>query len=411
MDQQAFEKLCATIDGYRDEMIAMQKAIIPMKPVSPDSGGKGEYEKGQYFEPILKEIFDTVTALPAKDERAEGGVRPNYAAVLKGTDTSRTIWLMAHIDVVPEGDVKLWNTPPFEAVVKDGRIYGRGSEDNNQASVTGIFAAKALKEAGITPTCNVGLLLVADEECGNSFGAEYVLKNHRDLFGKNDVVIVPDAGNSAGDEIEVAEKTTLWLKVTAKGKQAHGAYPSSGINAHRITANIITGMEALREQFPQKDPLFTPEPSCTFEPTMKVQNVGNVNTIPGEDVVFFDCRLLPEVDPAVFQKAFTERAQDIAKRFGGSAQVTVENLMKAAPPTSMNEPIVQSIARAAKQIYGVDAKPAGSGGNTVAQFFRQAGFPCVVYSRIDQTLHGPNEYCIIDNLVNDTKIWAYAYID
>jgi succinyl-diaminopimelate desuccinylase len=104
-------------------------------------------------------------------------------------------------------------------------------------------------------------------------------------------------------------------------------------------------------------------------------------------------------------------AAGVAGKFNATVDIGIEHLLRAAPPTSMKEPIVESIRRAAKEIYGADAHAVGHGGNTVAQEFRQAGFPCVVYSRLDETLHGPNEYCVIDSMVGDTKVWAYAFLD
>jgi len=69
--------------------------------------------------------------------------RPNLLAVLPGKDTSRTLWFIGHLDTVPAGDPSLWSHDPFEAHVEDGKIYGRGAEDNGQAVITSLFAVKA----------------------------------------------------------------------------------------------------------------------------------------------------------------------------------------------------------------------------------------------------------------------------
>lgn len=411
MDAAIFKMIAKRIESYENEMIEMQKKLISIPAISPVSGGKGEYQKGRYLESLLPKVFDTVTPCHAPHAEAEGGIRPNYAAVLKGKSNEKTIWVMAHMDVVPEGEMKLWNTNPFEAVVKDGKIYGRGSEDNHQAIISGFFAAKAFKDEGVTPPCNVGFLLVSDEENGSVYGAQHILKNHKNLFGKNDVVIVPDTGNATGTEVEVAEKTTLWLKITVHGKQSHGAHPKNGINAHRVAAHIIVKTEELYQTFGTRDHLFAPEESSTIEPTKKLQNVSNVNTIPGEDIVYFDCRLLPSVNTDKFLSAFKATASDVAKNLGATVDVEVEYHNQAAPPTSMDEPIVVSIVKAAKEIYSVEGRPSGTGGNTVAQNFRKEGLPCAVYTRLDEKLHQPNEYCLMTNMVGDAKIWAYAFLD
>lgn len=411
MDTATFEQLSKRIDGYKDEMIEMQKKLISLPAVSPASGGKGEYQKGKYLEPFVRKVFDKVIECHAPYKDAEGGVRPNYACILNGKSKDKTVWIMAHMDVVPEGEGKLWNTPPFEAVVKDGKIYGRGSEDNNQAIVSGFFAAKAFKDEGVVPPCNIGLLLVSDEEIGSTYGARHVLEKHRDIFGKKDAIIIPDGGNAAGDDICISEKSRAWLKITTHGKQAHGAYPKNGLNAHRVAAHIIVKMDELAKIFTGKNSLFAPHDMCTFEPTLKTQNVQNINTIPGEDVIYYDCRIIPEVELGRFIAEFKKLAEETAEKFGARAEVTEEAVTQAAKPTSIDEDIVQSVVRASKRVYGVNGHPTGAGGNTVAQFFRKEGLPCVVYSRLDETLHGPNEYCIIDNMVGDAKVWCSAISD
>jgi len=75
---------------------------------------------------------------------------------------------------VPAGDPSLWSHDPFEAHVEDGKIYGRGAEDNGQAVITSLFAVKALIEAGIKPNVNIGLAFVADEETGSEYGIIYL---------------------------------------------------------------------------------------------------------------------------------------------------------------------------------------------------------------------------------------------
>lgn len=411
MDAALFEKISKRIDGYEDEMIEMQKRLISLPAISPQSGGKGEYQKAKYLEPLLHKVFDKVIECHAPHKEAEGGIRPNYACILNGKSSDKTIWIMAHMDVVPEGERKLWDTDPFTAVVKDGKIYGRGSEDNHQAIVSGYFTAKFFRDEKIIPPYNFGFLLVSDEEISSEYGAKYVLANYKKLFGKNDAVIIPDSGNSKGDEILVAEKSKIWFKVTTKGKQSHAAYPKYGLNAHRVAAHIITKMDDLKKIFDEVNPLYAPHDTCSIEPTMKLKNVQTVNTLPGEDIVFYDCRLLPSVDINHFRKEFEKLANTVAEKNGATVSVEMTDLIQSATPTSPDHPIARVVSQAAKRVYGVDAHPAGGSGYTVGQFFRAEGFPCVVYSKLDDVCHSPNEYCNIDNMVGDAKIWCVTMLD
>lgn len=406
--EDVLNKVFQKIESLKDEMVEMQKKMIALPAISPVSGGKGELRKARYLEPILREIFDEVTFYNAPHPEAEEGIRPNIVAKMRGKNSSKTIWFMAHLDVVPEGDRKLWNTDPFTGVVKDGKIYGRGAEDNQQAIASSIAAAKALKELGIRPSYDVGLLLVADEETGNNYGINYLLSKYNGV-SNGDLVIVPDSGDPNGEKIEVAEKSILWLKVTTKGVQSHGAFPNQGKNAHKAAAYLITAIDGLYNKFTERDEIFD-YPRHSFEPTKKEANVPNVNTIPGEDVTYFDCRLLPSLKREDFLEEFKRCASEIEKRFG--VQITIETVQSvASSKTEPDAPVVKAVQRAVKRVLGRDAHPYGTGGGTVAAVFRNKGIPAAVYSKMDEVPHTPNEYCVIDNMVSDAKVWAHIMLE
>ena len=100
--------------------------------------------------------------------------------------------------------------------------------DNHQGLVSSLLLAKALVANSIVPPIDYGLLFVSDEETGNKYGMDFIVENHSDLFGKDDLFLIPDYGNSSSDIINVAEKSVLWLKVTVIGEQSHAAYPEKG---------------------------------------------------------------------------------------------------------------------------------------------------------------------------------------
>ena len=82
----------------------------------------------------------------------------------------------------------------------------------------------------------------------------------------------------------------------------------------------------------------------------------------------------------------------------------------AAPATPADAPVVLALSAAIKDVYRVKAKPKGIGGGTVAAFFRRHGFGAVVWSKIDECAHQPNEYTIIDNMVGDAKVFAHLFM-
>lgn len=409
MDKQTFEKICSRIDSYTDYVIELQKKLISTPAIGPESGGDGELDKSKILEPIINSLYDKVEIIKAPDNRVSCGYRPNIIATKEGNSANKTIWLMSHMDVVPAGDESMWETPPFEAVVKDGKIYGRGSEDNNQGIISTILAMKALSEKNITPTFKIGGLFVADEEVSDAFGAAYIMKHHHQIFDKNDLIIVPDIGNAKGDEIEIAEKTSIWIKVITKGKQAHGGYPYKGINAYKAAAHLICKMENLSNKYSEQDSIYDP-PMNTFEPTMKLSNVPNINTIPGEDVTCFDCRLLPTIKYEDFIKTIESYFKEIENEFKVKITYEIPDKSIAAPPTPIDSPTVTALTKAIKTVHNVQAKPVGSGAGTVAGNFRKRGLHTAVYSKMANTYHEPNEHCPIENILGDAKVWAHVFL-
>ncbi|MCP2521064.1 M20 family metallo-hydrolase, partial [SCandidatus Aminicenantes bacterium Aminicenantia_JdfR_composite] len=260
----------------------------------------------------------------------------------------------------------------------------------------------------IKPNYDIGLAIVADEETGSGKGIEYVLKN-TNVFRKQDIIIVPDAGNEEGTMIEVAEKGLLWLKFHTIGKQSHGSMPHKGINSFKAASYLITELDKLYQIFSHKDPLFDP-PYSTFEPTKKEPNVPNVNTIPGDDVFYLDCRVMPEYSFEEVEAKIDEMIRKIEEKFKVKIEKDYAQKAPAAPSTPVDSEVVQKLKKAIKAVYNKEAKPMGIGGGTVAAFFRREGFHAAVWAKMDETAHQPNEYCIIDNMVDDAKVYAHIFL-
>ena len=265
--------------------------MLRINAVNPRMGGPGERARADFLEGFLKDNGFSVTRVDVVDPEAPGGVRPNISARLEGRDGRRNLWYISHMDTVPEGSRDLWKTDPFEPTIKDGKIFARGAEDNGQSLVASLFALLTLKKLGLSLPYNVGVWFVADEEFASNYGIKELLR--RRLFRKNDLVVVPDAGSPRGTDIEIAEKGLLWMKVTTRGKQVHASLPKKGLNANRIGMRLAIELDdLLNGKYRKRNGLFD-YPVSSFEPTKKEANVGNVNTIPGIDVFYFDCRVLP----------------------------------------------------------------------------------------------------------------------
>ena len=155
--------------------------------------------------------------------------------------------------------------------------------------------------------------------------------------------------------------------------------------------------------------MFDP-PISTFEPTKKEANVPNVNTIPGEDVFYVDCRVLPEYDISKVIRRVKTICGQTDRKMGTKTTIDIVQRDNAAPPTAVDAPVVTSLLKAVQKVYGVAAKPMGIGGGTVAAHLRRAGAPAAVWARMDETMHGPNEYVVLSNILGDAKVLAHVML-
>lgn len=399
------EKALAYLDTAEAGVIELETLLTSLPAMAPESGGDGEWKKAEALEAWLRRhgIAD-IERHDAPDERVSSGKRPNIVATIKGRRPGKRLWVMAHTDVVPEGDRSLWNTDPFQVLVKDGKIYGRGVEDNQQGLVSSVFAALALVSQGIVPAHDVKLLFVADEEFGSVYGIQWLLAN-RTLFAPDDLIVVPDSGAHDGSEIEVAEKNICWLKVITKGKQCHASRPDDGANAFLANCDLALRLNAMeREVFADSDVIFVPD-RTTITPTKKDANVPNINTVPADDAFYIDMRILPRyaIDDVLAEAG--RRARDVESRYG--VKVSFEVVQRNdSPPTAVDAPVVLLLKDAIKATYGVEGRAVGVGGGTVGAYLRKAGLPCVVWSRQDETMHAPNEYARLENLLGDARVFA-----
>jgi succinyl-diaminopimelate desuccinylase len=405
------ERLFKKLTDLEDEGILLMKQMIAINSVGPASEGPGEEKIALFLENHLKQIgFKQIVNYPAPDERVANKQRPNIVAKMEGKNPGKTLWILTHTDIVPAGDLSKWKTDPFQAVVKDGKIFGRGSEDNHQGTVSSILAARAFIETGVTPAINIGLVLMADEETGSEYGLSYLMEQQSDLFKKGDLIVIPDAGEPDASMIEVAEKSILWIKFKTVGQQVHASTPDLGINAFRAASNLVVKLEDLHRIYGATDAVFLPSRS-TFEPTKKEANVPNINTIPGEDVFYLDCRILPEYNIEDVLNTVRHLAGEVQKMFNVTIEISTEQKEQAAPPTTVNAPIVKKLTTAIKEVYGIEAKPQGIGGGTVAAIFRRLEYPVAVWSTLDDLAHQPNEYCRISNMMNDAKVFVLCALD
>ncbi len=418
VDEKAFEKLSVRIKKFRNDFIELERLLTSIPAMSPVNGGKGEWAKAKALVQYLQRAgFGKPEEYHAPDATVPEGTRPNFVFRIPGKKKAPTIWFLTHIDVVPPGEG--WNQDPYTLKVEDDRIIGRGVEDNQQGLVSTVMAARAFLDEKIMSEFPIALVFVSDEETGSKFGVQYLLDNHK-LFALNDIIVVPDAGLPDGRMIEVAEKSILWLRVDTQGQQCHASLPYLGKNALLAAAKLMTRVEEVRQKYGQKDLIFDP-PHSTFEPTKKPFNgIDNVNTIPGKDTFFIDCRILPIYKPMEVLEFIKQKAREVEAEMSGNdyysnapvkIEVSIFHHEPSAPATPADAPVVGALKAGIQKVYGVEGRPMGIGGGTVAALLRRKGYHAVVWSKMDDMAHQPNEYAKIENLIGDAQVFAHICLN
>jgi succinyl-diaminopimelate desuccinylase len=393
-----FSRISGLIDGYEKSMAETLGRMIEIKSISPKSGGTGEAKRADFLQSLLKgwgfapKRYDYIDDMNTK--------RSNIAT--KFGKNEKTLWVITHMDTVSEGDRSLWRTDPFKPKVSGGRVYGRGASDNGQAVIAGLFALKALKDSGAGMRYNIGIAIAADEELGGRYGMQKLVKEG--IFKRGDYFIVSDFGNTRGDEIEVEEKSVLWLKITVKGKQVHASTPQLGVNAYRYAMRFLLYLDDyLHKKYNARDRLYT-MPS-TFEMTKHEKNVDSTNIIPGIEVSYLDCRILPKYKPESVLNDIRRIARMSAFK---KAKIKVDVVsMETAPRTDKRSEVARMLGRAIKELRGMDVKYVGMGGGTDAKPLRQRGMQAVAWGTQHDIAHQPNEFAETKEMVEDAKVFAY----
>ena len=304
------------------------------------------------------------------------------------------IALAGHVDVVPGGSG--WKkTQPFKPRIIGTKVYGRGTEDNKGGFVAvwagiKLFLSRCLRFDG-----TIDLIAVADEEAGNTYGMEYLLKNGY----RADYALVPDGGSM--DELVIGEKGILWLRITSFGKQAHASTPHKGVNA-------IDNLNEFLFELKKID--WGKSTSEEFKPTtynLGVIKGGNApNIVPGEAMAEVDFRRPIGVSKEQIMAKVEKAVVKVQKKYK-QARFSFETFEDTNPHLVSRENIVvKAFLSAAKDLkMWVGTKTMG--GNTLGKLFNEAGISAVVhYPGTTETAHMTDEHVDVNELYQGVLLYS-----
>lgn len=398
MDISRYDKIISTID--ENGVIEFTQELIRIKSVfNPDKEGCNEERVAMFVADRLKKM-----GLQVYVEEVVPG-RPNVIGILKGSQEGKTILFEAHTDVVTEGDLEKWNFPPFEAVIDDNKIYGRGSCDTKGNLAAMVYAVQAILNSKIEFKGNIVLCIPVDEE-GMMLGIKHFIKQGWADDVNAAIICEPEENN-----ICIYQKGAMRVIIKVKGKMAHGAMPEAGINPNWGLAKIITELQKLQKEEINRlgSHKYLGKPS--FTPTIikaPIRGDAQINVIPQESMVAIDIRTIPGQEHDKIKESIKSIFNMLSKEdsdFKAEMEVIEE---RPWTETSPDEPIVRATAEAFKYITKKAPIYNGVPGATDGTFLNSwKNIPIVTIGAGNRLIpHQADEYIEINELLETVKIYA-----
>jgi succinyl-diaminopimelate desuccinylase len=415
----AAERVLSAVDAAADELVDFTRELVRMPTVNPP--GEGYADCAQLIGRRLAAFGFETRYFPAegRPEHTPRHPRINVVGRRRGRSLRPLVHLNGHFDVVPAGAG--WTVDPFGGLVRDGRIYGRGSCDMKAGLAAAIYAAEALRRADVELHGSVEVSGSVDEESGGFAGVAWLADQGHISAGRTDYVIIPEP--LYVDRICIGHRGVYWFEVTTHGRIAHGSMPFHGVSAIDHMGMLLDRIR--RELMPRIANRSTAMPVVPAEARQATLNVNGIEG--GQPVGGFQTPCVADLCRAVFDRRFL-----IEEGFESVRQEIVELLERAAADipdlrfdlrdlmvvhpvrTPDDSPLIGVLDRGLKRVLGRSGGVVASPGTYDHKHVARIGgvTNCVAYGPgILDLAHQPDEWCGVDDLVNATKVIALALLE
>ncbi len=358
--------------------------------------------------------------------------KANLVARYRGTGQRRPLLLLAHLDVV-EARREDWSVDPFTFLERDGYFYGRGTSDMKDMAACWVANLLELKRQGYRPDRDIVLALTADEETGDSNGADWLLQQHRDLV---DAALCLNEGGGGqmqhgryvANAVQAAEKVFQSFALEVHNKGGHSSLPTKDNAIYRLAAalsrlapyefparlnevtraffdrmaqvehgEVARDMRAITAAPPDTaalerltgSPYYNALLRTTCVPT-ELQGGHAENALPQLARAVVNCRMLPDESADAVRQALIGRVAD--------PEVSVTPLAppRPGPASPLSPDVMDALDRVTAAMWpGVPVVPVMSTGSTDGKFFRMAGVPTYglgAFEEVDDSrAHGRDE--------------------
>ena len=405
--------------GVADEAVAFAAELVRIPTVNPP--GDAYADAAQAIGDRLARGGFAVSILPAegRPEHTPRYPRPNVLGVLEGHAPGPCLHLNGHFDVVPPGDG--WTVDPFAGAVRDGRLYGRGACDMKAGIAAAVYAAEAVRRAGVRLRGRLEISGTVDEESGGFAGVAWLCERGFIARARTDYVIIPEPFGA--QRICVGHRGVWWFEVTTHGRTAHGSMPFLGVSAIDQMAPILEAVR--RELKPALEERMTRMPVV---PEGSRRATLNVNAVSGGQAgeavqtpcvadrctAIFDRRFLSEEGLESARREMHELLERVRGRVPGLRYELADRMVVHPVETPPGSPLVAHLSGAIREVCGRGATLVASPGSYDHKHVaRIAGVEqCVAYGPgLLELAHQPDEYCDVADIAQATRVLALAIVD
>ncbi len=294
----------------------------------------------------------------------------------------QTLAFAGHTDVVPTGDEKRWDNPPFEPAIRDGMLYGRGAADMKGSLAAMVVAAERFVAANPNHRGRLAFLITSDEEASATHGTVKVVEA---LMARNErldycLVGEPSSTERVGDVVKNGRRGSITANLHIHGVQGHVAYP------HLADNPVHRAMPALNElvaiEWDRGNEFFPPT-------SMQIANVqagtGSNNVIPGDFYVQFNFRFSTELTDAMIK----QRVEELLERH--QLSYSIEWRLSGQPFLTSRGALVDAVVNAVEHYSELTPQLLTTGGTSDGRFIAQMGAQVVELGPVNATIHKVNE--------------------
>jgi succinyl-diaminopimelate desuccinylase len=394
------------------EMVAFLQELTAIPTINPP--GENYVDCAELIGGRLREFGYEVTYVTA-DGRPEHTRQHPRVNVIGTFGTSRPLLhFNGHFDVVPVGSG--WTVDPFAGLIRDGKIYGRGTTDQKAGIAASIYAIEAIRRCGVQLNGAVEQSGTVDEESGGFAGMAYLAERGYISRDRTDFVIMTEPLNV--DRICLGHRGVYWFEVATLGRIAHGSMPFLGVSAITKMTDFIEAIEQdLKPKLNRKVTAMPVEPPEARRASVNINSIsggqpgGGFQTpcVADHCQAIFDRRFLIEESVEEVRSEIVEILDGLAKQ-DPDFRYQMRDLMTVLPvQTDASSQLVTTMSGVLRDLLSKEPPLIASPGTYDQKHVMRLGLvdQCVAYGPgILHMSHQPDEYCRIDHLVDACKAMA-----